>query len=201
MSDTTVETFKHKGLTIRIEHDPFMEDPSDDDLQWKLYSFNTRNTNFKEPSELGLGEDGKITNPGLRQKLKVGLAFFLSYYEHGNCMWMIADGPIPAGVEFQWDGTRVAGLLIWEHRPDEIGGKTREDRMKDAAGFVDTYTKWCNGEGYGYAVLKPCGSCGKDNEVLDSCYGFYSIEEAKGEAIPAADAHAKDLKKKEKATC
>jgi len=200
MSDT-VETFKHKGLTIKIEVDPDMENPCDMECQWKVYSFNTRHASFKEPSELGL-EDGKITNPGLRQKLKVGLAFFLSYYEHGLCDWSVAGSK--SYPDARWDAVGCAGMVIWEHPPSRIGVKTYEEREKDAKGFIELFTKWCNGEGYYYVVLKPCGSCGRDDKTLDSCCGYSSVEEAKEEAISAANAHVKlkkPKKKEEKATC
>lgn len=203
MSDA-IETFKHKGLTIKIHNDEDAENPVDMDCQWKPYSFSTNHSNFKEPEELGLGERGedgkvKITNPVLRQKLKVGLAFFLSYYEHGLCSWSVQG--TKWYPDMQWDGVSLAGLVIWEHPPGDIGGKTYKARQKDAEGFMETYTAWCNGSCYCYTIEKPCGSCGQDNEVLESCGGYYDIDEAKKEAISEANAHAKDLKKEETKSC
>jgi len=159
---------------VKIQHDT--ENPmSNDDGQWKLYSFCTRHNSFKSPSDLGLGalKDGEptIRNPGLRQKMKVGLAFFLSYFEHGNCLWFRKGTSAPAGVEFQWDGTRIAGLLVWEHDPSEIGAKTYEDRAKDADAFLNEYTAWSNGETYCYSITDE-----ETGEDVDCCGGFIGTE-------------------------
>ena len=142
---------------------------TDFDGQWTLHSFSRRHYNFKEPDELGFNNrDGEVVvkNPGLRRKMQVGLAFVLSYYEHGNSLWMLQNGSKPAGVEFQWDGTRVAGLLVWGHKPGDMGAKSYEDRAKDAQGFLDEYNEWCNGNCYGYDIET------EDGEHVDSCWGF-----------------------------
>lgn len=130
------------NLIVRLEYDHDAECPAD----WKLYSFGRRHTNFVSPEKLGLGleleADGlpKVFDKKLRTKLKNGLAHWLSYYEHGSCWWGRKDGPVPAGVEFRWDGRRVAGLLVWEHAPRELGSKTYEGRCADADRFLATYT-------------------------------------------------------------
>ena len=120
---------------------------------------------------LGLGDlqsDGlpQVRDRKLRDKLKNGLAHFLSYFEHGDCLWFRKDGTTPGGVEFQWDGVRLAGLLVWEHRATAMGAKTFEERAKDADGFLKEYTDWANGHGYRYSIETPSG------KVLDSCGGF-----------------------------
>jgi hypothetical protein len=88
---------------------------------WKLYSFNPKHSHFKHPKELGLGPldefgDPRVEKPSLARKLKRGTAFILSYYEHGTSMWFLRGDYVP-GVEFQWDGVRVAvsSVLKWGH--------------------------------------------------------------------------------------
>lgn len=158
-------------LKLSLHYDGDIENPCDFD-GWKLYSFCRRHSNFRHPDDLGLGSIDpttglpKITNPGLRNKLKHGLAFILSYYEHGNCLWLLL-GDEPAGVEFRWDGVRLAGLLVWEDKASHLGPRTFDGRRQDAAVFLRTYTAWCNGEGYGYSIED-----GHGNHV-GSCYGFY----------------------------
>ncbi len=161
-------------LTLNLHYDHDLENPSEFD-GWKLYSFGRRHTNFKHPGELGLGDLDpstglpKIRNPGLRSKLKKGLAFFLSYYEHGCCSWFL-HGVQPPGVEFMWDGVKVAGLLVWEDKANHLGPKTLEGRRQDAAGFLQTYTAWANGQGYGYSIEDDHGN------HVDACYGFFDAE-------------------------
>ena len=159
------------NVILRIEHDNDCMSPEDCDNQWKLYSFSTRHSNFVHPD--------KFSNVGMRRKLHVGTAFQLSYYEHGNSLWMLSDGSIPAGVEFQWDGVRKAGVLVFEHSPKLMGAKTREERAKDAQCFLDEYNAWANGECYSYGI---CKEGYEDNgDLLDSCCGFIGSDSIKQE--------------------
>lgn len=169
--------FVNEPYVVKVETDPDVEDPSDHAGAWRLYSFNRRHASFTDPESLGLGDaldpktgDPKVVNPGLRTKLRVGLAFFLSYYEHGECSWFLKGEGRP-GVEFRWDGNRNAGLLVWEHDPSEMGAKTHADRAKDAESFLDTYTDWCNGHGLYYSVEDSEGN------LIDSRGGFYASDE------------------------
>lgn len=162
-------------VILRIEQDSDIECPTQWD-RWRLYSFCSCHSSFKHPEEVGLGPLDRfgepiIRNVGLRQQFKAGTAFLLSYYEHGRSLWMLKEGRIPAGVEFQWDGVRVAGLLRWEGKVGDLGPKTQPDRMKDAQTFLDIYNAWANGEGYGYTIEDEV-----TEEVLDSCWGFYGSD-------------------------
>jgi hypothetical protein len=169
-------------LTLTLSYDHDLEDPTIID-GWKVYSFCRRHASFRHPDDLGLGSIDpatglpKVINPGLRSKLRNGLAFFLSYYEHGNCAWFL-HGEQPAGVEFRWDGVRIAGLLVWEDKPNHLGPKTLDGRRLDAAAFLQTYTAWCNGEGYGYSIEDD------DGNHVDSCYGFFDAESMFNEIRP-----------------
>jgi hypothetical protein len=155
---------------VHLEHDSDLECPADMDCQWKLYSFCTRHVSFKHPDELGIvcnrNEVVRVRDRKLATKLRNGLAHVLSYFEHGQSCWFRKDGEITPGIEFQWDGVRVAGLLVWEHDKSEIGGKTFEERAKDADGFLKEYTSWANGEGYYYRIED------EDGDDVDSCGGF-----------------------------
>jgi hypothetical protein len=162
-------------LKLILNHDHDLENPCDND-GWKVHSFGRRHANFRDPETLGLSYSldpstglPKVMNPGLRSKLKHGLAFFLSYFEHGNCVWFL-HGDEPAGVEFRWDGVKVAGLIVWEGKPGDLGPRTLEARRNDADAFLKTYTSWCNGEGYGYSVED------QDGQHVDSCFGFYGAD-------------------------
>lgn len=153
---------------VKIFHDEDAESPMEFDGSWTLYSFNRRHVNYKNPAAF-FGDFGE-PNDELKEKLNVGLAFILSYYEHGSCIWSRQG----MGQQCQWDTVGVAGVLVWEHKPDDLA-KTIEERAKDADIFLATYTAWCNGEVYGYSVeeevKKPCGHM--EIEHGDSCYGFF----------------------------
>mgnify|MGYP001579667606 FL=1 len=156
---------------VRLMADYSPENPATAfDGQWSIYSFNSRHASYADPEKFF--PDGKPAI-GLRRKLAVGTAFLLDYFEHGNCVWSIAG----TGPQCQWDNSRNAGLLVWEHPVKEMGAKTRADREKDAAAFLETYTCWCNGEVYGYEVLEiatlPCGHT--ETRPIDdaSCWGYF----------------------------
>jgi hypothetical protein len=160
------------ALQVHLEHDRDGENPSECD-GWKLYSFGRRHRNFREPPTLGLSlmldADGwpKVKNPGLRSKFRAGLAFFVSYYEHGQCEWFLpGEGPT-----CPWDSVRCAGLLLWEQPVEDLGPTTYGDRQQDARNFLKTYTAWCNGEVYYFRVED------ESRNALDSCGGWYEPEE------------------------
>jgi len=176
-------------VTVRIEHDQDTENPMTAcDGQWTLHSFGRRHINYKDPERLGLSLERNgdgwpiVRNPGLRRKLAVGLAWFVSYYEHSQSMWFLPG----QGPTCPWDSVKCAGLLVWDHKPGDMGAKTKQDRAKDAASFLEEYTAWCNGECYWYAVED------EEGNTLDSCGGFiggrdgcnYMLDQIK-DAIPA----------------
>ena len=175
---------------ITIENDPFAENPADFDGAWKLYSFSHKHRSYKDRETFF--PDGKPTL-ALRNKLRVGLAFVLDYYEHGLCCWSLSGN----GPSCRWDTARGAGLLVWEHPPSDMGAKSMEDRKKDAAGFLETYTAWCNGEIYGYSVEEvvtlPCGHTEIRDVPDGSCCGFYGndLDYMKSEIIACLDGDTK----------
>jgi hypothetical protein len=123
----------------------------------------------------------------------------LSYFEHGNSLWMVASLPSPAGVEFQWDGVRFAGIWIPDKdvRESYTGqdGLSRKDWMiEQAKSACEIYTQWSNGEiFYQYVkVYKLRTEQGNDYTDLrdyryqdpvydDACGGHYGHDYALGE--------------------
>jgi len=142
--------------TVTIGYDFDVERPDSTYDGWKPISFCRRHSNFEHPANYCLN---KRENMGLRRKLQVGLAFQLSYYEHGLCTWSLrGEGP-----QCRWDSVDIAGLLIWTGRPTDMGAKTYEDRRIDARNLLEEYTDWCNGNCYWFSVEGaelPLHSCG-----------------------------------------
>ena len=171
--------------TIRIEADEDCESPAQHDCNWRPYSFNNHHINHREPSDF-FDDKGK-PQLWLRNKLRVGLAFILSYHEHGLGLWFIRGTRWTPDAE--WDTTGLAGVAIWEDKPNEIGGKTYDERQKDCAAFLAEYTDWCNGNCHGYVIEDA------DGETVDSCWGYIGdyIAEAVREALPD-DATAENTK-------
>lgn len=145
---------------LRIEYDSECDCPSEDECSWQLVSFNRRSIHFDKT--------GEYLEPsiGLRKKLSVGLAFRLSYYEHGAGEYSL----VGEGMNCPWDSVRSAGILVWNHGPKAMGAKSVADRAKDARSFLDAYNAWMNGWGKWYSLETVEG------ELVDSCGGFLSDE-------------------------
>ena len=166
-----------KPLQLRIEYDNDRPEDFIAEDGWKLYSFNRTHNSYKDPEKIGLSldrdEDGLpiVEDEELKEKLTNGLAWWLSYYEHGQCLWFIRNTPAPPGVEFRWDGRSLVGILIWEWKPEDIGGKTREERMTDAEGYLKTYTSVMNGEVYCWMLQDGAG------DTIESCGGYIDVDD------------------------
>jgi hypothetical protein len=165
-------------LVIKVWHDDMPDDPTEGD-EWKMYSFSRRHSNYADPDTLGFDEDGHPEKE-LQAKIDKGLAFPLSYFEHGNCVWSLQD----TGPQCRFDSVSLAGLLVWEGDDDVHADENVEDRTTFAKAFIEQFTNWCNGEVYGYTVeaFKVCECCKQDVELseeeanldLPSCGGYYA---------------------------
>lgn len=158
----------------------------DMDGQWQHISFSNRHYNYEHPdkylrpiyNERGRLQGVEPRSIGLRRKMQVGLAYVLSYFEHGQCEWGLQGETF----QCQWDTAQIAGLLIWPHKPNEMGAKTPEDRAEDARNFLKVYTDWCNGEVYGYRVttqqLDPDDPdyLDEDGDEISSCWGYFGSD-------------------------
>lgn len=154
---------------VTLYYDSDIANPTEWDGQWQLYSFNRRHNAYEDPERFFPNGHPTI---GLRRKLDVGLAFTLSYTEHGNCRWF-RGGEERSGRrgDYDFDTVRFAGLLIWEHPPRDLGAQTLEERQRDADQFLETYTAWANGDGYGFMV-EDVDANGERTEIT-STFGFY----------------------------
>lgn len=105
---------------------------------FRLYSLNRKHSDYcKNPSEIGFNPISADIPPTVTKKLlndlKYKRAFFVSYFEHGQCVWMRVGGNVPAGVEFQWDGVRYAGMLIWEPKGTPLPPMDKRESWADEA--------------------------------------------------------------------
>lgn len=161
-----------RKLTINIGYDHGCDSPADNDGAWKLYSFNRRHTAFKRPDHFFT--ENRKPKANIRNKLRVGLAFILGYHEHGNCEWALSGEQHPC----PWDSVDVAGVLVWEEKPGNMGAKTKEDRAKDARSFLEEYTNWCNGECYYYDITDENGEdCGGSGGMIGAEWLFDAMAE------------------------
>lgn len=168
-------------VEVVIDYDEMAEDPTTWD-GWTVYSFSRRHGAFKDPETIfEYDHETETWKPDeeLQKKLDEGFAFFLSYFEHGSCIWSLKGERSP-GTEgdWRWDGVDMAGLLIWEQ--EENGPELPDDwdyekRQQSARAFIADYTAWCNGHVcfWSIYVLKECPTCKHvEKEVIESCGGY-----------------------------
>jgi hypothetical protein len=179
MNAIETETVEHDGQTYRITIYPDGDAPNPLD-DWSemgtILSLNRRHVNF-DPDRIEAAIDA---NPD---------AIPLSYFEHGLCRWSVT-GELPAAARCPWDSVLFAGVWL----PDaetlasarNYGGRTRRHFLrKRARQACDAYTRWCNGDVYGYKIrrITACGEChGERPETIESCWGFYGLEDCRSEA-------------------
>lgn len=160
-------------MRLEIWNDCDVENPCENAGSWKIYSFCRNHINSVNPDKF-LTDNGNWRFEYAR-KVNLGLVFPLSYFEHGNCVWSIKG----SGPQCQWDNTEFAGVAVWEEPASNMGAKDYQTRAKDLSRFLEEYTKWCNGECYGWTVLDDNG------QIIDSCGGYigqdYILEEIRRE--------------------
>ena len=138
-----------RQLVVSIESDSTVNFDDLHDEGWNLISFSKRDG---EPIDKYVKSycNGEVipANIGLRRKLKVGLAHWLSCYQHSNVVWSLkGEGP-----QCQWDTAQLAGVLIWDNKPGDIGARTFELRKDDARGFLKYYNDFINGNVYWFNI-------------------------------------------------
>ena len=162
--------------TVRIDNDSDCSDPSKECNRWRIYSFHSNHLNHTDPSEF-LTESGKFKFQ-IARKLQIGLAFPLSYYEHGLGLWSVGG----TGPQCNFDTTQFAGMAVWEEPASEMGAKTIEDRQKDLAGELEDYTNWHNGNCYYIDITD--NETGEDVERLGGMVGEDQAIDTLKEMLP-----------------
>ncbi len=145
-----------KPLIVSIDVSISPDSPCEED-GWKLHSF-ARNKFITDvdPDEYVKSYDRKTgevkaANGQLTRKLGNGLAFWLSYYEHGDGAFSIKG----TGPQCRFDTAQLAGILVWEWKTKELGPKTVEEREADARKFLERYNEWANGYVHDWEVREP----------------------------------------------
>jgi hypothetical protein len=193
-----VERFDVEGLTVRIVQDPDPQDPREDDNLGTMVCWHRRAT---------LGDGGLYTRKGMEQfkfaepqdyyRWKeltsedgdpVAVELPLSLYEHGGMtMWAGRPGEGPPGTNCQWDSGQVGYIFVTRKKAlADMGWKlltmTRLQKLTEIlTSEVKTYDQFLQGDIYGYVVEDVEG------ESLDSCWGFYGMEEVRSEGKGAAE--------------
>jgi len=174
-----------RNLRLEINYDYDTDVPDGGYDGWRLVSFGRKHATYEDPEKYVRSFDSRTKEVtaatiGLKKKLHVGLAFWLSYHEHGQGAWSL----IGEGTQCPWDTAYLAGLLIWTGKPSDIGAKTLEDRAEDARGFLESFNDWADGNCYWFRLT---GENGHEIESIGGLIGSEALSEVIGEELKVGD--------------
>jgi hypothetical protein len=182
-----VETFEHAGRRVAIHVDEDPESPRDWDNLGTMVCWHRRynlgDTSFDDwdiaPHAI---DDPNVALRYLRL-MHGALVVPLGLIDHSGISMYVGGGAHahdPGG----WDSGTVGFIyvtraqIVAEYGDDSP--ESREQARACLASEVETYDQFLTGDVYGYTVEDDAGN------VLDSCWGFYGMEYAIGEARDAA---------------
>ena len=180
-----IETFQHNGKTIEIHQDENIENirESCDHLDimvcfHKRYSLGDKNhgycsTNFNTWEEL----ENKII-----EDHKPIAIVPLYLYDHSGITINTT------GFSCPWDSGQIGfsfiprNVYLKEFERKRSSKKLEEKAMNYLLDSVEEYRQCLEGEVYGYVIKNP-----ENNEILESCWGFYGLDFVRQSAKKMAD--------------
>lgn len=173
--DGILKTVEYKGRKYVILADDCAQNPrTDANPLWQIYSFDKdvqgggENDCFVDKYEHNIEE----LKAALSEK---GYVHDLYIYGHGG-VYIGTRPSVPAGGVFGF------GFLSFENvKLEQLEDKTEAELVEYLTNEVEELRAYINGECYGYILLdkeNPYSSQTGGMNVDDSCFGFYSIEDA-----------------------
>lgn len=135
---------EEKKYKITVNHDPDTDNPcTDGDGRWQIYTTNSKE--FLKLLDPDTDSEYALFNAETLTKLKTGLAFVLSYSEHGRqCQWDLKNT--------DFNPNEVDAIAVWEETEENLGPITYLHRQIDCRQQVQEYTQWCNGDCYWFKI-------------------------------------------------
>ena len=170
--DTVVhEEKEHRGYTCRVVYDPDPTSPDDWDTLGTIYA-NSRNHN---PQKHTLDEIMVEDSDDCSMHIDPDYIYVRIYaYEHSGIALYHHRSPQRCG----WDEYLFGVMAVHKDKAaKEFGDPSNvenfEKIMQCLEGEVECWDMYYRGEVYGFEVLD------EDEDVIDSCWGFYGDEGAK----------------------
>lgn len=115
----------------------------------------------------------------------------LYLYDHGGITMNTG------GYSCPWDSGQVGWIYVTEAKlkAEGLSDRTPDQVREYLDGEVKTYAQYLEGDVYGYVVSKTntCDCCQhEEEEVLESCWGFYGTEDAISEGKSMIEALSKE---------
>ena len=175
-----IKTYRQGDKVLKIFQDEDPEDPREWDNMGKMVLFHKR---YTLSNELKLDSDDYEGWDELAYKLRVehGARLLIPVYMLDHSGIRIKAG----SFNDPWDSGQIGFIIATDEDIRECFmvkriTKAIEKRAYDnLLGEVETYDKYVSGQVYGYTISteKTCDLGHKHEEVDDSCWGFYDVDE------------------------
>jgi hypothetical protein len=156
---------------LKVVHDSSAESPREWDNLGKMICFHNR-------YDLGDKHNYNADDYSGWEEMKQAIikeenpAVILPLYMYDHSGIAISTSPFSC----RWDSGQIGFVLVSKKQAlEEFGGvrvsskkKVKIESIIEAE--VETYTKYVEGEVYGFQIVD------EDDEVIDSCYGFYGTD-------------------------
>lgn len=166
------------GIVAEIEHDGDCGQPYADDEAVKIVVLHRR---YVDPSGGVCGKTPEEVERWAKANKKDWYVVPLWMYDHSGTAYRVgAENPFTC----PWDSGRVGVVALKKSDWGKGMRETDSKRFEYAQAVAEEYTKWANGECYGYVIKD------EDGVALDSCFGFIGYDAVKEAADEAAEFYA-----------
>jgi hypothetical protein len=169
-----IDTIEYRGYQIKVYVDQNADNPRGDYSLGKMVCWHHHYDLGDERLDSGTftSRDGVETYLEKERKARIILPVYM--YQHG-CIALSTSSFRGRAHHAEWDSGQVGFIYATrESILETYGGKKLTKKLIERAtklleGEVETYGYFVNGEVYGYEITKD----GNEDDVLDSCWGFY----------------------------
>lgn len=194
------DTYEYKGYTISITEDDNPKSPREWDnlgtmiCSHRRYDLGDTDHPYKHTIRRMLSDYGYVDMQELIDVIQqnegeiIWLPLYL--YDHGN-ITMYTDNNTTYHQHAAWDSGVVGMIYVSKAQVrKEYGWKhITKERANTILGYlrneVTTYDQYLTGDVYGYEISK-------DDDELDSCWGFFGEDYCRQEAESIVDWHVKE---------
>jgi hypothetical protein len=184
-----IETFEHAGKVIEIHVDEDPQNPREEcDHACQIVCFHKR---YRLPNETDYKKDDFNSWDELEDRIKKdnNVLAILPIYMYDHSGITIATTPFSC----PWDSGQIGFIFVTKEKAKEWKSFKRVTKKLVAwaegclTADIKEYSQFLEGDCYGYIVKQ-------GDEELDSCWGFYGIENVREQAKDSAESIKVEVK-------
>lgn len=173
----TYEIYERNGLEVKIYYDTDPESPREwDNFGTMICAHRSYNLGDEQANFSDYHSWEHIKDELLIEERKAVIILPLGLYDHSGITMYVGD------QHDRWDGGQVGFIYCTQEDIDREFDGNKEKAESCLRGEVKTYDMYLTGDVYGFVVTNP-----KNDEEVDSCWGFYGTESVIEEANSSAD--------------